>query len=287
MPFYSHIPAAPLDEFVEMIWFGETPEGLPHKQERMLPNGSVELIINLKEDRTRTYDRRDNVKFTTMPGSVVAGMHTEFFVIDTSEQELVMGVHFKPGGAFAFFGLPMDEMLNHHVPLETLWDQSAVGELREQVLSAAGLLQRFQIVEDFLLRIIYRPFKSSFIKMHSNSTGNRAVDFALDAFIAAPGEQKIADIIDTIGISQRRFIELFKRKVGTTPKSFCRVMRFQQVVRSVAATDDRAQIDWLDIALGCGYFDQAHFVHDFKNFAGITPTEYAASVTEHQNHVAI
>lgn len=287
MPFICHIPAAPLDEFVEMIWFCELDAPLPHAQERLLPNGSVELIINLKEDATRTYDRRDNVKFTSMPGSIVTGMHTEFFVIDTSEQELVLGVHFKAGGAFPFLGLPAGELLNLHVALEDLWGHSAVNELRELLLAAATVAEKFRIVEQHLLRIIYRPFKSSFIKMQSNSTGNRAVDLALDNFLAAPGEQRIAEVIDTLGISQRRFIELFKRKVGTTPKSFCRVMRFQQVVRTIAATTDRKQIDWTDIALGCGYFDQAHFVHDFKNFAGITPTEYAASVTEHQNHVAL
>lgn len=285
--FITYKPAAPLDAFVDSIWFCELSEPLPHAQERLLPTGTVQLIINLKEDATRTYDRRDNVKFTTMPGSVVTGTHTEFFVIDTSEQELVMGVHFKPGGAFPFLGLPAGELLNLHVALDDLWGHSAVSELREKLLAAANVQEKFRIVEQHLLRIIYRPLKSSFMKMHSNGTGNRAVEYALNNFLAAPGSQRITDVTEKIGISQRRFIELFKRKVGTSPKSFCRVMRFQQVVRSIAAADDRAQIDWIDLALDSGYFDQAHFVHDFRHFAGMTPTEYAAKVKPHQNHVPI
>ena len=72
--------------------------------------------------------------------------------------------------------------------------------------------------------------------------------------------------------------------MGLTPKSFSRVQRFQRVLRKVHRLPS---IDWADVALECGYYDQAHFIHDFQSFSGFTPTVYAARATEHLNHVPL
>ena len=71
-------------------------------------------------------------------------------------------------------------------------------------------------------------------------------------------------------------------KLGLTPKLFCRVSRFQKVIRTAHAHGD---INWTQLALDCGYYDQAHFIHDFQSFAGITPSEYLERRTPHVNHV--
>jgi AraC-like DNA-binding protein len=272
MPFYHRKPRAPLDEFVEMLWFYEEP-GMPHAQERLLPTGTVELVVNLKEDVTRIYDKRDLTKIETTSGAVVCGMHTEFFVIDTAEQQLVMGVHFRPGGVAPFLNLPADELRNSHVALEDLWGKMAAGELREKLLAAATVEEKFRVLESALFRIAFKP-----LEQHG------AVRYALANFLHSPGAQKMAAVTGQIGLSQRRFIEVFKQKVGVTPKAFCRVMRFQQAIKTIS---NSAEIDWTDLALDCGYFDQSHFVHDFRAFAGMTPTEYAAKRTQHLNHVPV
>ncbi len=89
-------------------------------------------------------------------------------------------------------------------------------------------------------------------------------------------------------MSDRRFIQLFSQHVGLTPKLFCRVQRFQQVLRNVFSTAGAdSVIDWPQIALACGYFDQSHFIHDFRAFSGINPTTYVANKTQFQNHVAL
>lgn len=94
----------------------------------------------------------------------------------------------------------------------------------------------------------------------------------------------IAEVTDKIGLSWRRFVQVFSEEVGLSPKLFCRVQRFQRVLQIVRRECD---VDWAEIALGCGYFDQAHFIHDFKEFSGINPTTYLAARTEHLNHVPI
>ena len=78
------------------------------------------------------------------------------------------------------------------------------------------------------------------------------------------GDKAYDPVIDAIGISARRFEQLFAEQVGLTPKLFCRIQRFQRVLHLI---NEQADIDWSDIALSCGYFDQSHFIHDFQSFS--------------------
>jgi transcriptional regulator GlxA family with amidase domain len=75
-------------------------------------------------------------------------------------------------------------------------------------------------------------------------------------------------------LSTRRFLDLFQREIGLSPKAFSRMRRFAAALDSIAATQD---VDWTDVALSCGYFDQAHFNHDFRAFCGVSPSEYLRS----------
>ena len=87
---------------------------------------------------------------------------------------------------------------------------------------------------------------------------------------------------DAIALSPKRFIERFKADVGVTPKRYCRLLRFQRVVTNAHRG---GATDWAELALACGYFDQAHLIHDFREFSGLTPTAYEARRTAFQNHV--
>src|SRR5262249_20951670 len=109
-----------------------------------------------------------------------------------------------------------------------------------------------------------------------------AVAFALDTFGRAPRRVSVGRVTDAIGLSAKRFIECFKAQVGFTPKAYCRVLRFQQ---ALAAASKGAAVDWRDVALSAGYYDQAHFIHDFRAFSGMTPNVYLSLRTGYQNHV--
>ena len=272
MLFLTHIPRPPLNNFVDLFWLYDGYSPGPHSKERLMPDGSVELVINLKEDEARIYDREDLARCERLPGAILAGPHSRFFVIDTAQQDSVIGIHFKPGGAFPFFRLPADELHNLHVSLEDLWGVEA-RLLRERLLQAPTPERKFQVIEDCLMAQAFKPLER-----------HRAVGFALGLFRNIHTAPAMADVSDQIGISSRRFIQLFSSEVGLTPKLFCRVRRFQQVLQQIHTG---AEFDWADVAAGCGYFDQAHFIHDFKEFSGINPTTYLAQKTEHLNHVPI
>ncbi|HLY16101.1 MAG TPA: helix-turn-helix domain-containing protein [Bryobacteraceae bacterium] len=271
MRFHHHIPAPPLSEFVALLWLYED-YSQPHEKERLLPDGSMELVINLHQDRARIYDSHDPGKYRTLRGSLVAGAHSEFFVIDTAQQFSVMGAHFKPGGGFPFFGLPVAELHNTLVSLEDLWSGEA-GRLRERLLEAVTPAARFDILEQALLARAGRRLER-----------NPAVTFALREFHGLPHTRTIGEVTGQIGLSAKRFIQLFSEEVGLTPKLFCRVRRFQRVLRRLQKGQ---QVAWAAVAADCGYFDQAHFIHDFRAFSGLNPTTYLARRTGHLNHVPL
>jgi AraC-like DNA-binding protein len=266
---YRHrVPRPPLDAFIESIWVYQN-DPRPYALERILPTGAAQLIVNLKEDQTRLYDPESPHRSVATSGSVLSGAQSRFQIIDTSEQEYVAGVAFKPGGTVPFMRMPAHEASDADVPLESLWGRHHPA-LRDRLLESDGIDATLDALEAVLTQM-WRP-----------SGLHPAVNFALAAFDRAPSTTTIAGVTDAIGLSAKRFIELFKIEVGLTPKRYCRVRRFQ---RALALANRGRRVDWAGVALDCGYFDQAHFIPDFRSFAGLTPTEYLAARTSFQNHV--
>jgi len=250
-------PRGPLGEFVELLWLYDG-YIVPHAHERLLPMATTELVIDLRS-ATRASE-----------AATVAGPHSQHWVLDTSEQAAVVGVHFRAGGAFPFFDFPLDELHNVRVTLESLWGPAA-RFLVEQVLAAPTPDAKLDVLERSLLDAARTRCR------------HRAVEFALRELCASPA-RGVAEVTGAIGMSQRRFLDRFRHEVGMTPKLFVRVQRFQSVIESVHAL---REVDWAAIAAGCGYFDQAHFIHDFRAFSGFTPTAYFALRGEHRNHVPL
>jgi AraC-like DNA-binding protein len=259
MDLHHRTPGAPLNRFVQSFWVARS-QAPAHRKERLLPDGAMALVINLHEDQTRIYDRQNADLCQRFNGCLLMGVHSEHFVIDTAEQVSVAGIHFRPGGAFPFLGMPADELEGLHVPLDALWGRFA-GDLRERLLESGSPAEQLMVMEQALRTRLRRPLSR-----------HPAVEFALREFQYGPQARSVSEVTEETGLSARRFIEVFREQVGVAPKRFCRVQRFQKVLRSSALAHD---LDWSSIALECSYFDQAHFIHDFRAFSGLTPTAYA------------
>jgi uncharacterized protein DUF6597/helix-turn-helix protein len=241
--FHLYRPAPPLSEFVDSFWIyeGYAP---PHGRERLLPTGTTELVF--------TVDANGRVT------SGVAGARSECVLLDTSTPFSVIAVHFRPGGGFPFFDVPSTELHNRSVTLDLVWGGYAAS-VRDRLWEANTAESRFQILEEALLT------KARRLDRHP------AVRYALDVFDRSNGARAVSNAVQGIGMSSRRFWEVFRGEVGLSPKTFCRIRRFNEVLRQI---ERLATVDWLDVALSCGYFDQAHFNHDFRAFAGVSPSAY-------------
>jgi AraC-like DNA-binding protein len=271
MTHLTHVPRPPLSGLVESFWLydGYAP---PHAMERVLPSGTIEIVINLRGEALRVHDAGADGRCESYRGPVVCGAYSEHFAIDTAQQAAILGIHFKPGGLYPILGPVVGELGEVHVPLDSLCGAPA-DELWDRLLEAKTPETRFLILEQFLLARLARS-----IAPHP------AVAVALDEFQRMPQARTVAEMTALVGLSPRRFAELFRREVGLTPKTYCRVRRFQEVLHLVERS---SSVDWTGLALACGYYDQAHFNRDFRAFSGITPTAYLGLRGGHINHVPI
>lgn len=254
MQYLSHRPGPPLNDFVEYFWLiygGQAP-----RLEKILPCGSIELVINLKNDEIHIHDPEQPERYQQFSGAVFSGTYSRSFICNALQHEAIMGVHFKAGGAFAFLDIDASELTNAHVNVADLWGTSA-HELRERLCIAITPQQRFRIMENTLRS-----------RLH-DTTHRRQMKFALEMFEKGA---LVRDVSRELGFPQRRFIQAFSSQVGLTPKVFSRVVRFQHA-RVMA---EKLQTpDWAELALTCGYFDQSHLIKDFQEFSGSTPRTYS------------
>ena len=270
MLYRRHTPTPRLARFVDCFW--ACSDAPAHRRERILPSGTIELVVNLREDEIRVYDPSDLDRCRRFSGAAISGTYSEAFVIDPLQHASIVAVHFRPGGAFPFLGMPAGELADTHVDLEDLWGPLA-REVRERLCAAATPVARFHLLEEILLSRLGRSLE-----------GHRAVPAALAALEPADKTWRVRDLAGDVGLSQRRFIQVFTAEVGMTPKLYSRVLRFQ---RARALVRDAVAPDWARVAVDCGYFDQSHLIRDFLAFSGLSPAGYLRRRSEHvlPNHV--
>jgi AraC-like DNA-binding protein len=250
-------PKPPLSKFVDIFWLYEGYE--PEQQtERILPTGTLELVINLRQNELGFCDAERPEDCSRLSGAVVSGASGRGFTPDAAEA-FIIGVHFKPGGAFPFLGLPAGDLADTHVDLETLWGPSA-GRLRERLCEARTSAERFQLLQEALLSRLCHGVEQHY-----------AVSAALEMFGKNQAGPRVREAAKYLGLSQRRFIQVFKAEVGITPKLFSRIQRFQQTRTFI---QHNPSINWADLAVDFGYFDQSHLIRDFLEFSGLSPTDY-------------
>jgi AraC-like DNA-binding protein len=266
--FLEHKPAAPLGRFVRMIWYASAPS-MDHRRERVLPTGCVQVILNLARDFL--YDCPEGETPLRSPGALVIGARSMYEIIDCSDLADLIGIVFEPGGFSAFARDAVDLFSNRSVALDDLWG-AAASSLRDRLRAMATPQEKMRCLEEFLLA-----------RLAPDLSRNRVVEFALERFAQAPGLATVRDVARSARLSDRRFSQVFREEVGFSPKVWCRIQRFQRVVRLLHAGGDAP---WSQLALDCGFYDQSHFANEFRAFSGIDATTYSAlRLAPWANHV--
>ncbi len=270
-------PPAALAPYVRCLWYadgtgavdgalGEAGEAAS-RRERALPTGATDLVVRLSDAPIHVYESLDDRVGASFGSAVLAGARSRYHVRDTTFPSRAVGVHFRPGGAAALLGIPAHLLAGRHTALADLWGARAAA-LRDALLDAP--------TPDAALDRLEAALPGPARPLHP------AVVHALARL--ARGGVAIATVRDETGYSDRRFIELFHRAVGLTPKVYARIRRFQAVLARVATG---LPTGWADIALGGGYYDQPHLNREFQAFAGISPGEYRPVGPDRPNHVPI
>jgi AraC-like DNA-binding protein len=226
---------------------------------RELPSVRVVLIVNLGEP-IRVLAPGGPESWTDQPEGFVAGLHDTFAVTETGGSQAGVQVDLTPIGAYLLLGIPMHELSHRVVRLEDLFGRGGT-LLREALAEAPGSAERFQLMDDFLLTLLDRE-----------RSPVPSVTRALHRLHESGGTVPVGVLAAEIGCSRRHLITRFREHVGVTPKLLARIMRFEHVVSLV---DARTEMAWAEIAQVCGYYDQAHMIRDFNQFAGGPPSEFA------------
>ena len=258
--FNLYRPKPPLSKFVDIFWLYEG-NGQDNKSEPILPTGTLELVINLRQNELRFYDAERPENCSRLSGAVVSGAFGRGFTPDSTGVSSIIGVHFKPGGAFPFLGHPAGDLADTHIDLEILWGP-LVHRLRERLCEARTSAERFQLLQEALLSRLCHGVEQHY-----------AVSAALEMFGKNQAGPRVREAAKHLGLSQRRFIQVFKAEVGMTPKLFSRIQRFQQTRTLI---QQNPSINWADLAVDLGYFDQSHFIREFLEFSGVSPTDYVS-----------
>ncbi|MGP4102524.1 helix-turn-helix domain-containing protein [Nonomuraea sp. KM90] len=269
MQYVSLVPRPPLSELIDDLYYLEgTP---PYARLMLPPMPSALLVLNLGPPfRIRpatgigTAGYADGCVITTPTRAVEFG-----YPPGTRS----VGVHFKPWGLAPFLGMPAAELRDLPVTVEQVWGGRAVAELRERLALAPGPYEMLALLEDELLRRL------------TETTGLGLVRHTSGVIAAAGGTVTIGGLSVAAGVSTTYLAQRFKALIGVTPKRLARTYRFAGIVLAI---DPTGPVDWVELAGRAGYFDQAHFGHEFRTFTGLTPTRYVDArrrfLREHPGH---
>lgn len=244
-------PRPPLNNFVECFWTleddGSSSGAAP---ERILPDGCVELILNFGERFSQHHDNQRELQ----PRHFLVGQMSGPILISPNGAVQLLGIRFHPGGTSPFLRVPMNELADRIAELGSLSSELE----RELLIVSEDLLsmrERTSAIESVLMaRLLRGSFRSSAIKLAAR-------------IVESAGRVSVDQLATAAGISSRQLERRFLREIGIGPKLLGRILRFQQVFRAVERVDSA----WASIAVECGYYDQAHLIRDFTQFAGQTP----------------
>lgn len=256
MIFQTHIPKFPLNQFVDCFVYHKGYDPV-HSFSRFLPDGNTEIIIDLTDTPKFIYDNENLKEIQACHNAWASGVRTEYITLPSGRDMEMFIIYFKKGMAYPLFPVPMNEISDTVLDSDLLWGME-FAFLREAILE--NIEKKFETVEEFLLK-----------NFRSQPNINECVSYAVERIVNQPDQLSLGKLYEEIGYSRKHFIDLFKQHVGITPKAYLKIMRFQKTVIEI---ETQKEIDWVLIANDCGFYDQAHFINDFKLFSGFTPEEY-------------
>jgi len=228
---------------------------------RELPTEDVPVIVNFGAP-IRLFDLADPTKWTDFD-SFTTGAYDTYQLVGSSGPSGGIQVNFTLLGARLFIGHPLKELKNRAVDLGDVFGPLA-RPLAGELYDAPTWDARFAILDRVIAsRVLASPGLSA------------GVLCAWHRLTASRGRLRIGAIVDEVGCSQKHLIAQFREEIGLSPKVFARILRFGHAVRAIK--QGRAG-SLSDLALCCGYYDQAHFTRDAREFAGVTPGELVASL---------
>lgn len=256
MEYNTYTPSEHLSRYIRCYWVLEDgPEPVPPARERIFPDGCMEWLFHYG-DRFKKFD---GDSFVIQPRCFVHGQLKQFMEVEATGRTGVFSVRFQPQGVRPFISCEADTLTERVADVSELWGTAGV-RLSEAMLAAESAEERIRLVEDFLwARLDESVDKTGTVSRCVEQIGEHA------------GMVSVERLAEDACLGRRQLERRFLQQVGLTPKLFARIIRFNHVLRLIEA---KAENNLAHLAQEGGFYDQAHFIKDFKDFTGLNPGAY-------------
>ncbi|MFC3199538.1 DUF6597 domain-containing transcriptional factor [Parapedobacter deserti] len=252
----TYNPQPDLAPLVKFYWTLNVPFDPNNQKQKIIPDGCIEMTFNLG-DKIKRYISEN--EFILHPNAMVMGQRTKSYYILPVGNVDTIAICFYPHGFANFVNTPLEKLVDKEVPVAELFGQLAANTLEQQIIQAIDTQERIELIEAFLLR-----------KLNDKATISNIVKSTVDTLLKTNGSTAIK-VISEDNLSKRRLLERhFKKQIGISPKQLSKVIRLQATLQMLL---NQKSETLTEIAYENEYFDQNHFIKDFKEFIGITPKE--------------
>ncbi|MDX2141694.1 MAG: helix-turn-helix domain-containing protein [Chloroflexota bacterium] len=257
MNYQTYPPHPDLQSLVKCYWTLEVPATVAPQRQRIIPDGCLEMAFILGDDIKR-YTSND--EFVIQPRAMVLGQITKPFFIEPIGYVDSFAVRFYPYGLANFLSTPLKALADQETPLTALFGEAAAETLAQRIMNSKDTDERIAVIEDFL-----------FNKLSDQLSIDHIVKATIGAMFSTGGTMTIGELLEHDTSKRRQLERKFSSQVGISPKQLSKVIRLQSVL-SMMLTQQSEHLS--RIAYDSDYYDQEHFIKDFKEFTGMTPGEF-------------
>lgn len=257
MDYQTYPPTSDLSSLVKCFWTLEIPRALEFPRQRIIPDGCVEMAFILGDDIKRYTNETD---FILQPRACVIGHTTDPFYIEPTGSVKTFAIRFYPYGITNFVDISLESLANKETPLDQIFGFNIAKELEEKIIQSVNTVTRIQIIEEFLLK-----------QLKKNSTIDSIVRRTIDVILETKGSVSIGSLVLDDVTKRKQLERKFLKEVGVTPKKLGKMIRLQTALTMLLNAEST---NLIQIAYESDYFDQAHFIKDFKEFTGLNPKKF-------------
>jgi AraC-like DNA-binding protein len=254
MSFHRFAPDKQLEPLIESYWLVSDDDTTP-RQQKIVPDGFTEIIFHLSDP----YRIRLHNEWELQTESLLAGQIRKHFFLENTGRSDIVGIKLKPTALTHLFGLDMHQFTDKVVDLSSV--------LGNPFFETGKILRE---TKDFSEKV---NFLNIYFKelLSANPFLEAAADRAVDIIFSKHGMLPVSAISGAVGIGERQLENLFKKYIGLSPKFYARVIRFSYIFTLVQENKQ----NWSGIAYDASFFDQSHFIRNFKDFTGENPSDYS------------
>lgn len=266
MKFTRIKPHPDLNQLIECYWMMQSDDAEP-RIEKIIPDGFPELIFNYKD----VYRAKMNGPWNLQTPNLLAGQIRTYFYLENTGTTGSVAIKLKPAALTQMFGLNMDQYLDQIADLDTLPNSELI-VLKEKIASLTHMkgIESAESVESVELEPQVKLMLDDYFLDLSNTAGPNPLKATLDLIFGSNGMTSVAEMAALAGVGERQLERLFKKYIGLSPKYYARIIRFNYIFQLIKSKKN----SWAEIVYQSGYYDQSHFIRNFKSFTGEDPSAY-------------